>query len=65
MAYYDIKKIEYTIKRDGGTTRSSYCGSLGFFKRPQSEYEAKQMAEEWILKNYPRATIIDLKVELR
>ena len=65
MAYFDFKKIEFTIKNNGGgTMRSSYCGSLGF-KRPESEYEAKKIAEEWILKRYPNSTIIDLKVELQ
>ena len=64
MAYYDIKRITYIIKRGGGTMKSSYCGSVGF-KRPQSEYEAKKMAEEWLAKKYPGCVIIELKVELR
>ena len=64
MPYYDIKKITYKIRKGGSTMQSSYSGSLGF-KRPQSEYEAKKMAEEWIHKKYPGYEIVDLKVELR
>lgn len=64
MPLYDIKKITYKIRKGGSTMQSSYCGSIGF-KRPSSEYEAKKMAEEWILKKYPGYEIIDLKVELR
>ena len=62
MAYYDIKRIYFKLHRGGATTTSSYGGSFGF-KRPQSEYEAKKMAEEWILKQYPGATILDLRIE--
>ena len=44
MPYRDVKKITFKIKRGGSTMTSSYSGSLGF-KRPQSETEARQMAE--------------------
>lgn len=64
MAYYDIKEIKYTIKQGGGTIRSSYCGSIGF-KRPQNQYEAQQMATEWLKKRYNNCEIIDLQVTLR
>lgn len=64
MPYRDVKKITFKIKRGGSTMTSSYSGSLGF-KRPQSETEARQMAEAWIKKKYPGYDIVDLKVELR
>ena len=64
MANYDVKKITFKIKKGGGTMTSNYSGSLGF-KRPQSEYEAKKMAEEWILKKYPGYEILDLNIEFR
>ena len=61
MAFYDIKEIRYTIKQGGGTTRSSYRGSFGF-KRPQSQFEAQQIATEWLKKKYPNCEIIDLQI---
>ncbi|MBE7088596.1 MAG: hypothetical protein E7370_03635 [Clostridiales bacterium] len=64
MPYYDIKKVEFTIKQGSGTLKSS-CGSIGGFKRPSSQFEANKMAEEWLKKRYPNCTIIDLKVTLR
>lgn len=64
MAYYDIKEIKYTIKQGGATTRSSYCGSIGF-KRPSSQFEANKMAEEWLKKKYPNCEIINLEVILK
>lgn len=64
MAYFDVKEIKFKIKKGGSTMTSSYRGSFGF-KRPTSEYEAKKMAEEWILKKYPGYEIVDLKIEFR
>lgn len=60
MEKYDIKEIKYKIK-DGGTFSSSYSGSISP-KSPQSEYEAKKIAEEWLRKKYPKGTIIDLQI---
>lgn len=61
MAYYDVKEIKFKLRRGGSTTQSSYSGSLGF-KRPQSEFEAQKMAQEWIAKKYPGWDIVDLKI---
>jgi hypothetical protein len=62
--YYDIKEIKYKIKKRGGTFTSSYCGSVSF-KRPSTEFEAKQQAEAWLKKKYPDGEIIDLKITFR
>lgn len=65
MAYYDIKEIKYKIKmQGGGTMSSSYSGSIGF-KKPESQFEAQQMASDWLKKKYPNCEIIDLQVTLR
>ena len=64
MPFYDIKKITFKIKKGGSVMKSSYCGSIGF-KRPQNQYEAQRMAEEWLHKKYPGYEIIELEVEIR
>lgn len=64
MANYDVKKIEFKLKKGGATMTSAYCGSLGF-NRPKSEYEAKKMAEEWLSKRYPGYEIVDLKIDFK
>ena len=63
--YYDIKKVTWKIKYGGVTTTGSYNGNVGGFTRPQSEYEAQKIAETWLLKKFPGAEIIDLKVEIK
>lgn len=38
--------------------------SLGF-KRPTSEFEAQKMCTEFIMKKYPKCTILDMKIEYK
>lgn len=64
MAHYDIKSFTYKIKKGSSQTKSSYAGSVGF-KRPQSEYEAKKMCEEWLKKKYPGWEISELDIKFK
>lgn len=62
--YYDIKEIKFKLKQGGATMSSSYCGSVGF-KRPQSQFEAQQMALEWLKRKYPNHEVVDLQITFR
>ncbi len=64
MHYYDVKKLTVKIKTGGTSTVNFSNPSLGF-KRPQSEFEAQKMCTDFIMKKYPKCTIIDMKIEYR
>ena len=64
MQYYDVKELTVKIKNAGTMTTSFSNPSLGF-KRPISEFEAQKMCTEFIMKKYPKCTILDMKIEYK
>lgn len=64
MAYYDVKKLTAKIKT-GGTMNVSFSNPSIGFRRPQSEFEAHKMCEDFIMKKYPKCTILDMKIEYK